>query len=148
MAFIDTHPDESVFHLLRELKDDLTDLIRKEIALAKSEVSAKIKEVGKSAVFLGIAAVAGIFAVFYLCLFLDHLLFAGLSAVGMPTLIAAWCAPLILGVMLAVGGLVLALSGLKMLRKADPAHPKSWRTVRSLRAIRAQGQREAHEGRR
>jgi hypothetical protein len=147
MAFIDTHPEESVFHLLRELKDDLTDLIRKEIALAKSEISAKVKDVGKSAVFLGIAAVAALFAVFYLCLFLDHLLFAGLSAVGMPTLIAAWCAPLILGVLLAVGGLILALTGVRALRRASPAKPKSWRTVQSLRTIRAQSHRADSEGR-
>jgi hypothetical protein len=136
MAFTDTHPDTSVFHLLRELKDDLTDLIRKEIALAKREAAAKAKDLGKSAALFGAAVGIALFAVFYMCLFLDHLLAAGLAALGLSVLMSAWIAPLILGVLLGVGALVLLLSGLRSLKHADPK-PGSWRTVRTLRAIKS-----------
>ena len=145
MAFIDTHSDPSLFHLLREMKDDLSDLIRKEIALAKREAAAKAKDLGKSAALFGAAIGIALFAVFYLCLFLDHLLVAGLSALGLSSLMAAWIAPLILGALLAIGALVLLLGGMRSLKHADPK-PGSWRTVRSLRAIRAHDHREQPAG--
>lgn len=144
MAFTDTHPD-SLFHLLRELKDDFADLIRKEIALAKREAAAKARDLGKSAALFGVAVAIALFAVFYLCLFLDHLLAAGIVALGMSTLMAAWIAPLILGLLLGIGGLVFLLSGLRSLKHANP-NPGSWRTVKSLRAIRAHDHRARPAG--
>src|SRR2546423_11168282 len=100
MAFMDTHPDTSIFHLLREMKDDITDLIRKEIALAKREAVSKARDLGKSAALFGAAIGIALFAVFYMCLFLDHLLTMGLAALGLSMLMAAWIAPLILGALL------------------------------------------------
>jgi hypothetical protein len=142
MAYIDTHPENSLFHLLRELKDDLADLIRKEIALAKREAAAKAKEIGKSAILFGAAIGIALFSVFYLCLFLNHLLMAGLAGLGLSVLMSAWLAPLLLGALLGIGALVMLLSGLRSLRHADPK-PASWRTVRSLRALRSD-ERRAH----
>lgn len=135
MAFMDTHPETSVFHLLRELKDDLADLIRKEIALAKREAAAKARDLGKSAALFGAAVGIALFAVFYMCLFLDHLLTAGLIALGLSAVMAAWLAPLVLGALLGIGALVLLLGGLRSLKHADPK-PGSWRTVRSFRSLR------------
>ena len=142
MAFIDTHPENSLFHLLRELKDDLSDLIHKEIALAKREASAKAKEIGKSAALFGTAIAIALFSVFYLCLFLDHLLLAGLAGLGLSAMLSAWLAPLLLGALLGIAALVSLLSGLRSLRRADPK-PASWRAVRSLRALKP-GERRAH----
>lgn len=142
MAFMDTHPDTSVIHLLREMKDDLADLIRKEIALAKREAAAKARDLGKSAALFGAAIGIALFAVFYLCLFLDHLLAEGLIALGLSALMAAWIAPLILGALLGIGALVLLLGGLRSLKHADPK-PASWRTVRSVQALRGRD-RHAH----
>ena len=134
MAFIDTHPD-SVFHLLREMKDDFADLIRKEIVLAKREAAAKAKDLGKSVALFGAAVGIVLFAVFYICLFLDHLIMAGMAQLGISALRAAWLAPLLLGLLLGIAALVLFLGGLRSMRHADPK-PGSWRTIRSLRAIR------------
>ena len=142
MAFMDTHPDTSVIHLLREMKDDLADLIRKEIALAKREAAAKAHDLGKSAVLFGAALGTTLFAVFYLCLSLDHLLAEGLIALWLSALMAAWIAPLILGALLGVGALVSVLGGLRSLKHADPK-PASWRTVRSVKSLRGRD-RHAH----
>src|SRR4051812_37992525 len=144
MAFTDTHPD-SLFHLLRELKDDLADLIRKEIALAKREAAAKAKEIGKSAALFGAAIAIALFSVFYFCLFLDHLLLAGLAALGLSMPMSAWLAPLFLGALLGMGAFLIVLSGLRSLRHADP-NPASWRTVRSLRALRTDSRRARAAG--
>jgi hypothetical protein len=145
MAYLDTHPENSVFHLLRELKDDFADLIRKEIALAKREAAAKAKDLGKSAALFGIAAAIALFAVFYLCLSLDRLLAAGLTALGLSAMTGAWIAPLLLGALLGIGALLMILSGLRSLRHADPK-PASWRTVRSLRAMRTPERRGSPAG--
>jgi hypothetical protein len=145
MAFIDTHPENSLFHLLRELKDDLADLIRKEIALAKREAAAKAKDIGKSAALFGAGIGIGLFSVFYLCLFLNHLLMAGLVGLGLSTLMSAWLAPLLLGAVMGIGAMVALLAGLRSLRHADPK-PGSWRTVRSLRALRSDERRAQPAG--
>jgi len=86
-----------------------------------------------------------LFAVFYLCLFLDHLLMAGLAALGLSAMMAAWLAPLILGALLGIGALVTVLSGLRSLRHADPK-PASWRTVQSLKALRTDERRAQPAG--
>jgi hypothetical protein len=144
MAFIDTHPENSIFHLLREMKDDLADLIRKEIALAKREAVSKARDLGRSAALFGAAIGIALFAVFYLCLFLEHLLAMGLVALGLSMLMAAWISPLILGALLGIGALVLLLGGFRSLKHADPK-PGSWRTVRSFRALRGNPGTQASE---
>jgi hypothetical protein len=141
---MDTHPDTSVFHLLREMKDDIADLISKEIALAKREALSKARDLGKSAALFGAAVGIALFAVFYLCLFLDHLLVLGLMALGLSMPMAAWISPLILGALLAIGALVLLLGGLRSLKHADPK-PGSWRTVRSFQALRGRPGAEPEE---
>ncbi|MBW8889013.1 MAG: phage holin family protein [Fibrobacteres bacterium] len=147
MAFMDTHPDTSIFQLLREMKDDIADLIRKEIALAKREAVSKARDLGKSAALFGAAIGIALFSVFYMCLFLDHLLTMGLIALGLSALMAAWIGPLILGALLGIGALVLLLGGFRSLKHADPK-PGSWRTVRSFRALRGQpGARPEEKGR-
>jgi hypothetical protein len=135
MAFMDTHPDTSLFHLLREMKDDIADLIRKEIVLAKREAISKARDLGKSVALFGAAVGIALFAVFYMCIFLEHLLMMGLVALGLSMLTAAWIGPLMLGVLLGIGALALLLGGLHSLKHADPK-PGSWRTVRSIRALR------------
>jgi hypothetical protein len=57
---------------------------------------------------------------------------------------AAWISPLILGALLGIGALILLLGGLRSLKHADPK-PGSWRTVRSVQALRAGSDSHAAE---
>ena len=138
MSAYDTHPGNSILHLLSELKEDFTDLVRQEIALAKKELIAKTAGLGRAGAFFALAGVVGVFCAFFLLIFLNNLLQAGLTRLGLNADASAWCAPLILGVALAIGGIVLALTALKSLRRASPVPSSDWRAVKSLREDKRQ----------
>jgi len=139
MPVFETRPQESVFQLLRELKDDLTELIRQEVALAKRDIAAKVNGLGVSAAFFGGTAVFTVFAAFFICLFLNNLIQTGLAGLGLSAPISLWLAPLLLGMLLAVGGALSALKALKVLRRANPVSAESWRSLQSIKELRHAG---------
>jgi hypothetical protein len=130
MATIDTHPDPSIVKIIKDLRDDVTALFRQEVALAKREMSGKAVTYGRNAVFLGLGALVGVYAVLFFCLFLNNLLRAGLTALGFPDPIAVWFAPLILGMLLGIGALFLSLKALKAMRKEKPLPQRTLDTIR------------------
>jgi lipopolysaccharide export LptBFGC system permease protein LptF len=101
--------------LLRELADQTTTLVRKEIALAKVEVSAKGKQAATGAGMFGGAGLIGIFA------------FGALTAcviLALATAVAPWLAALIVAVVYAAVAGVLALRGKTRVQRATPPVPE------------------------
>lgn len=72
---------------VRRLFEDGSDLIRKEIALARAEVTAKLSERLQAAIWF---AVAGLLALMVLLLVLETIIFA-LVAAGLPPWAACLC---------------------------------------------------------
>ncbi|WP_028059762.1 phage holin family protein [Candidatus Solirubrobacter pratensis] len=101
--------------LLRELSDQTTTLVRKEIELAKVELSEKGKRAGAGA---GMFGGAGLLAVFALGALTACVILA------LATAMAAWLAALIVGVVYAAIAGVLALAGRKQVRRATPPLPE------------------------
>ena len=101
--------------LMRELTDQTTSLVRKEIELAKVELAEKGKKAGVGAGMFGAAALlgAGAFAAVTACL-----IWALSSAV------VGWLAALIVGVVYAAIAGVLALRGKKQVQQATPPVPE------------------------
>ncbi|MDB5102831.1 MAG: hypothetical protein JWP91_520 [Fibrobacteres bacterium] len=131
MATIDTHPDNSsVLRIIKDLRDDTTALFRQEVALAKREIAGKAASFGKNTAMIAVGALIGLYAVFFLFLCLNNLIQAGLHKTGFSPAVSSWFAPLILGMILGVGALVLALKSLKAMRK-EKAVPQ--RTLDSIR---------------
>jgi uncharacterized membrane protein YqjE len=101
--------------LMRDLSDQTTTLIRKEIELAKVELDAKRK---KATVGAGMFGGAGLFGLFG---------FGALTAcliLVLATLMAEWLAALIVAVAyLAIAG-ILALRGKKQVKQATPPVPE------------------------
>lgn len=98
--------------LVASASHDVSTLMRKEIELAKLEVSTGIKHAGKGAGMFAGAAFFGLFG-------LGFLLTAaawGLVAAGLPT----WLAFLIVAVLLFIGAAILALVGKKAIDRAKP----------------------------
>ena len=100
--------------LLRELSDQTTTLIRKEIELAKVEFDAKRKRATAGAGMFGGAALFGLFAFGAL----TECLIAVLA-----TFMATWLAALVVAVVYGAIAGVLALSGKKQVAQATPPVP-------------------------
>jgi uncharacterized membrane protein YqjE len=101
--------------LLKELSDQTTTLVRKEIELAKVELSAKGKKAATGAGMFGGAGLFGVFA------------FGALTAcviLALATFLAAWLAALIVAAVYGVIAAVLALRGKTQVKQATPPVPE------------------------
>jgi hypothetical protein len=96
--------DQSIVDVLKSTVQDAQDLLRSEIALAKSELREEVRTVGSGAAALGAAAVSGLVAVVFL---LTALAWAVPPLLGWPV----WSGFAIVGVLAAVAAAVLAMTG-------------------------------------
>jgi hypothetical protein len=112
---------ESPAGLLRRLVDELTTLVRQELALATSEITRSI-----GAARAGITAIASGGAV----LFAGFLVLLAAAVLGLAEVMEAWLAALIVGLIVGVVGYGMLQAGRK---KLDPAQLKPVRTQESLR---------------
>jgi Putative Actinobacterial Holin-X, holin superfamily III len=111
----------SVGELIGNISNDLSQLFRQEVELAKAELKQEAAKAGKAGGMLGGAAFAGYLAV----VLLSFALVFGLSNV----MDAGWAA-LIVAVIWAVIGAVLFVNGRKKLKDVDPV---PHRTVDTLK---------------
>ena len=115
MASATTARDRSLGDLLRDLSSETGDLLRKEVELAKAEMSEKAARVGAD---LGAIAVGGGMALAG-ALALAYAAIMGLTALldtFLPLGVAVWLAPLLVGgvlVMIALGRIRKAVADLK-----------------------------------
>jgi uncharacterized membrane protein YqjE len=107
--------ERPIAELVKELSDQTTTLIRKEIELAKLELSAKGKKAATGAGMFGGAGLFGVFA------------FGALTTcviLALATLVSAWLAALIVAVVYCAIAAVLALRGKKQVKQATPPLPE------------------------
>ncbi len=107
--------DRPTRELMRDLTDQTTALVRKEIALAKVELAEKGKKAGVGAGMFGAAALfgAGAFAAITAC-----------AILALATFLAGWLAALIVAVAyVAIAG-ALAMRGKKQVKQATPPVPE------------------------
>jgi uncharacterized membrane protein len=113
--------DASLAALVGQASKELSTLFRKEVELAKAELSGEIAQAGKGAGMFGGAGVVALYGVGFAML-------AGMFGLGalMPL---GWAALIVAGACLLVAGL-LALTGKRAMRKVSP---KPERTIRTLK---------------
>ena len=107
--------DRPIGELMKDLSDQTTTLVRKEIELAKAELSEKGKRAATGAGMFGGAGLFGVFA------------FGALTAcavLALATALAAWLSALIVAVVYAAIAGVLALRGKKQVKQASPPIPE------------------------
>ncbi|HEY0382856.1 MAG TPA: phage holin family protein [Candidatus Elarobacter sp.] len=107
--------DRPIGELLRELGDEISALVRQEIALAKVEIAEKTKPAVASAGMFGGTALLGLGAFGALTAFLIALL-----ALWVPV----WASALIVTVVYGAVAFVLAQTGKKKLHEAAPLIPE------------------------
>lgn len=117
----DDRESQSAFGLLRRLTDELTTLLRQELALATAEFSRSMR-----VMLTGAAATAMGGAV----LFAGLLAMLAAAVLGLATVLRPWLAALVIGAAVAVIGIVLVMAGIRSL---DPSTLKPSRTAESLR---------------
>jgi hypothetical protein len=120
----DERESQSAMGLLRRLTDELTTLLRQELALATAEISRSMRML-----LTGAAALAAGGAV----LFAGLLAMLAAAVLGLATVLQPWLAALVIGAAVAVIGVVLVLAGI---RSMDPSTLKPSRTAESLRRDR------------
>jgi hypothetical protein len=114
--------DASVGDLIKAMSVDLSRLVRDEIQLAQTEISAKVKQAG---VGVGAFGGAGVLALYGIAVLIAA------AVLGLALVLPPWLAALIVGiVVLAIAG-VVALVGKKKVSEAAPVVPE--RTVASVK---------------
>jgi len=113
--------ETSVGELVREVANDLTTLVRQEIALAKVETKEELTKAGKAGGAFGGAGLAGWIAI----VFLSLAVMFGLGA-AMPL---GWAA-LIVAVVWAIVGAGLAFYGRSKIRNVNPVPERTVETVK------------------
>jgi uncharacterized membrane protein YqjE len=107
--------DQPVGDLVKQLSEQTSTLVRKEVELAKAELAEKGKKAGIGAGMFGGAGLFGFFA------------FAGLTAtfiLALATAVAPWLAALIVTAVYGAIAGVLALQGRNKVQEAGPPIPE------------------------
>ena len=114
-------PDRSLGELFGEMTNEVSDLLRKEIELAKLETKEEVQKVGKGAGMLGGAALTGYFALllasFALAFLLDEWMHTSLAF-------------LIVAVLYGIGAAILAKAGQKKIKQVDPVPEQTVETLK------------------
>jgi len=113
--------DTSVGELIGNISNDLSQLFRQEVELAKAEIKQEATKAGKAAGFLGGAGFAGYLAVVLLSF---ALVFALANVMD-----AGWAA-LIVAVIWAIIGAVLYVNGRNKLKAVDPMPRRTVDTIK------------------
>jgi uncharacterized membrane protein YqjE len=108
--------------LVNRLANQVSALVRGELELARTELTAKGKRLGAGA---GLAGVGGVIALYGL----GALIAAAIAALALVW--PVWLAALVIGVVVLIVAGVLALAGRSQLKRATPPAPEH--TVQSVR---------------
>ncbi len=111
----------SVGQIVGDISQDMTTLVKQELDLAKSEMKQEVSKLGKGVGMFGGAGLAGWFALFFLSFALTYLL---------DNWIPVELAALVVGLVWAVVGAVLALRGRQQIKQANPQLPTTQQTLK------------------
>jgi Putative Actinobacterial Holin-X, holin superfamily III len=124
MAYEDPQSD-SITHTIGRLIDDVRELFREEVALARAELRQEVSAFGAAAMQMGAGAAAGLFAVGFLLLAIAQ----GFAAlVGWP----AWGGYLAMAIVLGLIAAVALMTGRKKARSI-PAVPQTVESIKETK---------------
>ena len=126
--------NEKFFHLVGDIREDMSELIRKEVALAKAEMGEKFKEIARNAAFMAAGGVVGLMAAFLLFLGIGAIVALALSSAGMARGAAYFVAYGGLGVVLGGIAWLLVLKAMHAFRNFSLAPEKAIESVKGPEA--------------
>jgi uncharacterized membrane protein YqjE len=110
----------SVPELLQAIVGNLQEIIRSEFRLAKTELKEEAAKVAKPAATLGAGLVLGLYGLGFLLL---------ASVYALSTIMPAWLAALLVGMVLAVVAAAMVTSSSKKFKRVDPTPDKTIQTL-------------------
>ncbi|MFH8341200.1 phage holin family protein [Streptomyces sp. AM6-12] len=118
---VDGHP--STGELVNRATEQLSQLLRQEVALAKAELAQKGKRAGRGGGMLGAAGALG---------YVGLIVLAGAATAALALVLPLWASALIVAALLFAAAAVLAVTGRAQLRRAGSPMPEE--TLGSVRA--------------
>lgn len=129
----DPRPERTLGQLVASATEDISALIRSEIALAKAEIAVQAKKGGVAAGLLAGAAVVLFYSVYFIFITLAE----GIQAMGLPR----WASFLIVTVLMLLVAAVLGLLGVRKMKTVQPSPDKAisstQQTVAGIKAAMA-----------
>jgi uncharacterized membrane protein YjjP (DUF1212 family) len=131
----DDRDNRSVVELLKELRDETTDLVRQEVALAKVEMNEKASRVTRNIAYLAAGAFILHGGFLILLMAASAGVYVGLVGAGLSHMNAGWLAPLIIGAVFAILGYAFVQKAIGTLKHesimpeetiASMRHTKDW----------------------
>lgn len=123
------HNGRSATELVKELRDEVTHLIRQEVALARVEVSEKAARMARNAAYLATGGAIAFAGLIILLMAASAGLYVGLWAAGLSHATSGWLAPLIVGVVVGLIGYALVQKAISTFKR-ESLMPE--RTVQSM----------------
>lgn len=117
--------------LIKELRDETSDLVREEMALARTEIGEKVSRATRNVTYLGVGALIAVVGLVFLLAAAVAATEVALVAAGVDPATASWLAPLIFGVVVILVGYGLAQKAISTLRH-ERMYPE--KTAASMRA--------------
>lgn len=121
---------QRLFTLLGNLRQDLTDMIKSELALLKSEISATVSSMGKDGVMILIGGFIAYTGAVLALIGLATLVAFAIHKAGLSALMAMWISFLAFGLLVAATGYMLLKSGISKFKEVKVA-PKE--TISSMK---------------
>lgn len=122
--------DRSIGSLFKDLRDEMTTLLRQEVALAKTEMSEKVSQASRNTAYIAIGGAICFAGVLFLLVGVSALLYVGLVYAGLSHYLAGWLAPVITGAVVALIGYLMLQKGISTLKRMSITPEK---TVDSLK---------------
>ena len=123
---------QRLFTLLGNLRQDVTEMIKSELALLKSEISATVSNMGKDGAMIAAGGFVAYTGAVLALVGLACLIAFGLNKAGLSVLMALWISFLGFGLLIAAGGYMVLKSGLKKMKEVSMSPKQTVATVKEF----------------
>jgi hypothetical protein len=123
---------QRLFTLLGNLRQDLTDMIKREIALLKAEIAAAASSMGKDGIMIVVGGFIAYTGAIFVLVGVATLIAFALHAVGLSILMSTWISFLVFGLLIAGSGYGILKSGLSAFKKVQIAPKQTISTVKEF----------------
>jgi len=130
----ETSPGLGVRYLLRQLRDEITLMMRQELALARAELAYKGKKYLRNVIYIAVGGALAYAGLIFVLLAATFGVMVGLAAAGVAANIHSWLAALLVGAAVLLVGYVMLHKGIRTLRRETPMPEKTMQTLEESKA--------------